>query len=222
MKQNPFSAVLFFAMSVVVGLGPVACKRDELPVLRGSAPSPESHQQLLDPSLPAGHPPINAANQLNPHGGEMPALPPPAAPGPAETLAWELPKGWTEARSGGMRLATLKPPVPGKVDVSVIVLPGTAGGELGNVNRWRGQIGLPPVDEAGLEKLRKQVKSKAGEVSLYDLTGQQTPPQRMLAGLLLVDERSWFLKMTGDADAVGAARADFVKLLESLHRPADK
>jgi hypothetical protein len=112
--------------------------------------------------------------------------------------------------------------VAGKVDVSVIMLPGPAGGELANVNRWRGQIGLPPVDEAGRTQMRKAIKSKAGEVSLYDFTGEGADKQRMIAGLLLVDGRSWFLKMTGDPDAVGAARADFVKVLESLHMPAGK
>jgi hypothetical protein len=143
-------------------------------------------------------------------------------PGGAETLTWELPKGWTEARAGGMRLATLKPPVAGKVDVSVIVLPGAAGGELGNVNRWRGQIGLPPVDEAARAQLRKEVKSKAGAISLYDFSGEGANKQRMIAGLLFVDGRSWFLKMVGDDGPVAATRADFLKVLETLHFPAGK
>ncbi len=121
-----------------------------------------------------------------------------------------------------MRLATFKPSTPGKVDVSVIVLGGTAGGELGNVNRWRGQVGLPPVDEAALAQLRKEVKSKAGTISVYDFTGDGADKQRMVAGLLFADGRSWFLKMTGDPDAVGAARAGFMKVLESLRPPADK
>lgn len=117
-----------------------------------------------------------------------------------------------------MRLATFKPPVPGKVDVSVIVLPGMGGGELGNVNRWRGQIGLGPLDEAGREKLRQEVKSKVGPVSLYDFSGEGTgTKQRMLAALLVVDGQTWFVKMVGDEAPVAAARADFVKLLASLH-----
>jgi len=152
----------------------------------------------------------------------MPNLPPPSMPADAAALAWDLPKGWNEARAGGMRLATLKPPVPGRIDVSVIVLGGTAGGELGNVNRWRGQVGLAAVDEAVRTQLRKEVKSKAGPVSLYDFVGEGDKKERMLAGLLFVDGRSWFIKMTGDPDVVGAARADFVKLLESLRFSAAK
>ena len=150
----------------------------------------------------------------------MPGMPPPSMPGGADALAWEVPKGWTEARAGGMRLATLKPPVTGKIDVSVIVLPGAAGGELGNVNRWRGQIGLPPVDEAARAQMRKEVKSKAGAISLYDFSGGGPSKQRMIAGLLFVNGKSWFVKMVGDDEPVAASRADFVKLLETLHFPA--
>jgi hypothetical protein len=157
---------------------------------------------------------------MNPGGGAMPGLP--SAPGEGAALAWELPKGWSETRPGGMRFATLKPSVTGKVDVSVIMLPGSAGGELSNVNRWRGQVGLPPIDEATRVQARKEIKSKAGTVSLYDFVGEGADKQRMIAGLLLVDGRSWFLKMTGEPEPVGAARADFVKVLESLRLPADK
>ena len=116
-----------------------------------------------------------------------------------------------------MRLATLKPPVAGTIDVSVVVLPGFAGGELGNVNRWRGQIGLPPIDDAAREKARQAVRSRAGEVSLYDFSGAADKKQRMLAALLVANGRTWFFKAIGDDAAVATAKPDFLKLLESLH-----
>lgn len=175
--------------------------------------------QPLNQELPPGHPPIPGEPQGN--GPSMP-MPPPSMPAGTGAIAWDLPKGWTEARAGGMRLATLKPPATGKIDVSVIVLPGTAGGELANVNRWRGQIGLPPVDETARAQMRKEVKSKAGSISLYDFAGQGANQERMIAGLLFADGHSWFVKMVGDEGPVAASRADLVKLLETLHFPAGK
>jgi hypothetical protein len=140
-----------------------------------------------------------------------------APPRPEHGLRWKLPRGWTEAPAGSMRYATLKPPVQGKIDVSVTVLPGPAGGELANVNRWRNQIGLGPLDEASLAKARKVVKSAAGAVSLYDFAGSGEKGSRMIAGLLLAsDGNSWFLKMVGDDAPAAAARADFLAMLESL------
>lgn len=147
--------------------------------------------------------------------GDVPPPPRPAAEG---ALKWTLPKGWSEASTpGGMRYATLTPPVQGKVDVSVVVLPGPAGGELPNVNRWRNQINLPPVDDAGLAKARQTVKARAGTVSVYDFTNDAGAKSRMIAGLLSSgDGNTWFVKMSGDAKPVGDARKDFLKLLETL------
>jgi hypothetical protein len=156
------------------------------------------------------------APAATPPGGTMPAgmeLPRPPAEG---ALRWTLPKGWTEAPGGQMRYATLKPPVTGKVDASVVVLPGPAGGELANVNRWRGQIGLPPLDEAGLAKARKVVKTKAGPLKVYDFASDGATRSRLVAGLTESKGDTWFVKITGDADAVGAARPDFMQLLGSL------
>jgi hypothetical protein len=148
-----------------------------------------------------------------------PAMDPSAVPPPpavAVGLSWTLPKGWTESRTGGMRFATLVPGVPGKLDVSVIVLPGPAGGEIANVNRWRGQIGLAPVDEAELGRARKELRSAAAPVALFDFTSDGAVKTRMVAGIVFARGNSWFLKMVGDAGPVATARPDFVRFLESL------
>ena len=141
--------------------------------------------------------------------------PPPAPSGGA--LRWTLPSGWTETAGGPMRFASLKPPVKGKIDASVVVLPGPAGGELANVNRWRGQIGLPALDEGALAGARKVVKTRAGPLAVYDFTNEAAPKSRVVAGLTEVGGSTWFVKLAGEADAVAAARPDFMKLLGSLH-----
>jgi hypothetical protein len=145
-------------------------------------------------------------------GGDVAAPPHPTGPG---TLQWTLPKGWTEAAAGGMRFATLKAPIA-DLDISVTVLGGQAGGETPNVNRWRGQINLPPLDDAAVAKARKAVKAKAGVVSLYDFTAEGGK-DRLVAGLLSTpDGNTWFLKMKGPSAAVGKALPDFTRFLESL------
>ena len=143
----------------------------------------------------------------------------PAPPVPDRGLLWTLPAGWTASSPGGMRYATLKPPVSGAIDVSGVVLPGPAGGELGNVTRWRSQLGLGPIGQAALESQRRIVKSKAGPISVFDFLGDGEKKTRMVVGLALFDDNSWFLKMTGDAAAVAAARKDFTAFLQSLRFP---
>lgn len=163
------------------------------------------------PSQPSGMPPpgMGAPN------GDMPAPPKPTGQG---ALKWTLPKGWTEGEAGGMRFATLKAPFSGKIDASVVVLPGTAGGELPNVNRWRGQIGLAPLDEKALAAARKVVNSKAGKVSVFDFTSEGQTRSRMVAGLISTsDGNTWFLKLVGDSEPVGKAEPDFMRLIGSIH-----
>ncbi|MEI7704641.1 MAG: hypothetical protein WCK73_08570 [Deltaproteobacteria bacterium] len=152
-------------------------------------------------------------------GAATPAPPPPPDASAVGTLQWTLPKGWTEERSqGGMRYATIRPTPTGKgkVEVSVTVFPGPAGGELANVNRWRNQIGLPPVDEGALAKDRKSLGSPAGKLALFDYASDEKDPTRMVAAILFDGGNSWFVKMVGPREAVTATRADFIHLLESL------
>jgi len=192
---------------LLLGLG---CDRDQ--VSRSNVPKEAA------PSMPpAGMPPAGMPPGAMPQG----AMPPgqvPAPPQPRAALKWSVPKGWTEAPGSGMRFATLTPPGGGKVELSVVVLPGTAGGEAANVNRWRGQIGLPPLEEPGVAAARKAVKCKAGTVAVYDFTSEGDVKSRMVTGLLATaDGNTWFLKLTGDAEPVAKAKPAFMKYLESLH-----
>jgi hypothetical protein len=131
-------------------------------------------------------------------------------------LEWTLPKGWTESRAAGVRYATLKPGASGKIDVSVVVLPGPAGGELANVNRWRGQIGLGAIDERTLAKARGSIETKAGAISVYDFVSDGDKKTRLLAAILVSEETTWFIKMLGDESPVASSRSDFLHLLRSL------
>ena len=205
------SSLLCFALISSVCAG---CKRDEV-----------THVQVAKQTQPVQAPPsaapMNAPMNAPPPGmaGDVP--PPPAATGPG-ALQWTLPKGWTQSSTGGMRVATLKAPIEGKLDVSVVVLGGPAGGELANVNRWRGQIGLGPIDEAGLGSSRKVVKAPAGGVNVYDFTGEGTVKSRLVAAIATgPDGKTWFVKMVGDATAVDKAASDFNQLLGSLRFAAN-
>ncbi len=190
----------------------LACHRDEVEHFRVPKAAPAAGMAATPASATVGGAPPGMAGDV----------PPPATPTGQDALGWKLPKGWTEARTpGSMRYATLTPPAAQpKVDVSVVVLPGPAGGELANVNRWRGQIGLPSLDDAALGAARKRVTSAAGDVSLYDFSSDGAKRTRVVAGFTSIGGNTWFVKMTGDADAVAAHRSAFVTLLESLRLDA--
>ena len=54
-----------------------------------------------------------------------------------------------------MRLGSFKVDGPNgaSADVSVIAFPGEAGGLISNLNRWRGQLQLSPLDEDQLPQM---------------------------------------------------------------------
>ena len=70
-------------------------------------------------------------------------------------LQWTLPAGWTEVAPGEMSIASFKVSGPNgaEADVTVVPLPGMAGGDTANVNRWRGQVGLPAATADELQKM---------------------------------------------------------------------
>ncbi|MDE2143980.1 MAG: hypothetical protein KGL74_04445 [Elusimicrobia bacterium] len=151
---------------------------------------------------------------------ELPASAMPVAPR-ARGVKWTTPPGWKELPGNGMRLATLEPPQKaGKIEATVVALPGDVGGELANVNRWRGQLALTPVGEAQLGDLRATVRSAAGETLVYDFTGAGSKKTRLLAGMIQVSGTTWFFKLMGDEAAVEAAKPAFLKLLAGLKRDA--
>ena len=70
---------------------------------------------------------------------------------------WNLPDGWTEQPGDQIRFATLKMPADqGALDITVSELPRNMlpAEEIAliNINRWRGQVSLPPITAADLGK----------------------------------------------------------------------
>ena len=153
-----------------------------------------------------------------------PAAAPAMAPADASApprVAWKTPAGWEEIPPGEMRAASFS--VKGqdgkKADVSIIPLPGLAGGDLDNVNRWRGQVGLPPVAAEGLAKIAETVQIGAGSAQLFDMAGQLPAAKeqsRILAAILRREGVAWFFKMTGDDALVASQKPTFVEFLKSI------
>jgi len=137
-------------------------------------------------------------------------------------VRWTLPAGWEEVPGNGMRLATWVPPGGVKAEATVVALPGDSGGELENANRWRGQIGLPPTDEASLTAARTVFSTKAGSVKVYDFRSEGEKRTRLIAAVLKTGDMTWFFKLTGDEAAAESARSGFLTIVKGLTPDAAK
>ena len=134
---------------------------------------------------------------------------------------WTVPAGWKTKPATQMRVGNFIAESPdGRVaEITVIPFPGQAGGEVDNVNRWRGQIKLPPVTAA--EITSQTISIGGNQAKLYDMTSAEPiPPSqrktRVIAASALVDGNSWFFKLTGDEDLASAQRPAFAQFLKSV------
>jgi len=104
-------------------------------------------------------------------------------------------------------------------DVGVFPLPGMAGSDLANVNRWRGQVGLAELDEDALAKAAEPVPMAGSQAKLFDMAGQNAgsgEKTRILAAIFRQQDMAWFFKMTGDDALVASQKPAFVEFLKSV------
>lgn len=192
------------ALMILISSG---CNRDSVKVY---------HADANDTVTPT--PPPMAAS------GAMPSSMPEGLPAPDNSglppLKYTLPAGWMEKALTQMRVASFAVNENGKqADVSVIPMGGMAGGNLANVNRWRGQVGLPALDEQAVQKSAEKVAVSGQDSDLFDVSG--TSPgsgdaERILATVLHREDTSWFFKMTGDSELVEKNKPAFLAFLKSI------
>lgn len=141
------------------------------------------------------------------------------AANPAREVTWKTPEGWQEQPPTEMRQGSFL--VNGKdgakADVSVVGFPGDAGGDLANVNRWRGQIHLQPLDESGLQTAVQKIDMNDGAALLVDMDEKSDGTgHKMLAAILHREDKTWFFKMIGDSSVVTAQKNAFLDFLKSV------
>jgi hypothetical protein len=93
--------------------------------------------------------------------------------------AWKLPEGWQERPGSQIRYATLV--LPGEeppLEVSVTALPNSGTDDenyvLVNVNRWRGQLRLAPIDRQQLAAESTAIQLSGATATLVNLEGHAT------------------------------------------------
>ena len=162
-------------------------------------------------------------------GGELPKDHPPVTGDGATSktsrgagpVKYEVPEGWKEKSAGGLRAASFEV-VDGaqKLDISVIPLSaeGPAGDITDNVNRWRGQVGLPPQSAADIAKELREVAGKEIKWQVVELSGESpaSGPQMILGAIGKTASAAWFVKATGPPELAKREKERFDQFVGSL------
>jgi hypothetical protein len=128
---------------------------------------------------------------------------------------WQVPSGWKAAGPKPMRLASFDiPDAAGNGDVSISKLNGDGGGLLANVNRWRGQVGLAPLEASALEANSTALTTAGGDRGTWvELKGAD---KTILGAIVARDGVSWFFKMTAPVSVAAQNREAFEKFVRSV------
>ena len=139
---------------------------------------------------------------------------PPVVSSSNPQIKWQLPAGWSEVPPSPMRYASFSAgPNNDKVDISIVTFPGEGGNDADNVNRWRQQMGLPPMSPAAIATQVAPLKTPEGNFSSVDIAGANA---RTLAAWTRRGDHVWFFKATGPSSAVEKEKTNFVKFVESV------
>lgn len=138
----------------------------------------------------------------------------PAAPTKAAPYSWTLPEGWTALPASGMRLATINIPSTPPLSASITEFGGTV---AGNVNRWRGQLGLAALPESEIPATLQEVDTELGKGYIVSLSNPATPKSGLLAAIIpRPSGRSVFIKIPGDSAELEKIKEAFTTFIQSL------
>ena len=107
-----------------------------------------------------------------------------------------------------------------RAEVALTRFPGDVGGELANVNRWRRQVGLPPVDSPEQQDAVAFTHDGVPASLTFVVDPQRGPDgEAILVATLPRGDHTWFVKMTGPARMIGSEHGPMLAFLDRLRLP---
>ena len=183
-----------------------------------------------DPAAPA------PASNANPHASMAPALPEPSTNSPAPAgmadtavatasgpgLTWMAPAHWQSKPASAMRKGSYALAGAGgaSAELSITAFPGDVGGEIANVNRWRGQLQLAPLPESDVAAALTRLNYNGLKIAFIELANPSAAtPTRLLGAMVAHEGATWFFKLLGSDSLVAKEKEPFLEFLKTI-KPA--
>ncbi len=135
-------------------------------------------------------------------------------------IQWTKPSAWTELSPTAFRKGNfvVEGENESKVEITVSSFPGSVGGTLANVNRWRGQAGLSPISNSELAESLTDIVVDGQKGQLVDIPPESDASDavHIVAAIFLYEGESWFFKMSGPSDLVALQRTAFDQFIDGL------
>lgn len=137
----------------------------------------------------------------------------------AKPLTYTLPEGWREMQVSERAASFGQVARLNAGDVEITVSSGPGGGLLPNINRWRDQIGLPPIEPRQLQDELRAIPVGGSPGQHVELIGPESAGAKRQAILGVIVSRAgknWYFKLQGPVEAARSAEAAFMKFLKSV------
>lgn len=147
----------------------------------------------------------------------------PVATATGAALTWTAPARWQAKPASSMRRGSYTITGEGNAtaDLAITAFPGDVGGEVANVNRWRGQLALPPLPDAQIAPTVTRLTVGNLKLAVIDLTGTGNGgPARLLGAMVPFGDATWFFKLMGPAPLVAQEKTAFLAFLQSVQPAA--
>lgn len=215
--------------SVLIPLMLVACRDPK--VTTYSVPK-EAVAELPATAPAHSAAPASAAQPQIPNDSAHAGVGSPGAPstmsgGPAvqtasgEALSWSAPANWQQKPASSMRKATYTIPGDGgtTAELAISAFPGDVGGEIANVIRWRGQVGLGLIGDAEATAAITRIETNGLKIGVVDVADTAPEAPRLLGAMVPFGGATWFFKITGPSPVVEQAKPAFLAFLKTI-KPA--
>lgn len=155
---------------------------------------------------------------------EQPATAPSQAQSPASAhdhthdgagVHWTLPQGWVKQADQQMRVASFKTSSESSAaDVILTKFPATVLNDpLANINRYRGMVGLPPLDDASKQPV-EEIKVDGSLAKRFQFDGAD---KKLTIIAIPRGEIAWFVRFIGPIATVDKEKSNFDSFVQSLH-----
>lgn len=132
-------------------------------------------------------------------------------------FSFAAPAEWQSAPVGPFAKLTYRIVQDGQAgEITISSLSAAANDLLSNVNRWRGQVQLPPLTSADLATQVRSLELGAAQGSYVELDGGATSGQSILGAIAVHGDSAWFFKFKGPAPLVARERERFETFMKSV------
>jgi hypothetical protein len=152
-----------------------------------------------------------------PSGASMADQPVATASGAA--LTWIAPSNWKAKAPSSMRKGsyTIEGEGGQSAELAITAFPGDVGGELANVNRWRGQLGQTSLSDADAKAAITRIEANGLKIGVVDIVGTANGgPARLVGAMVPFNNSTWFFKLIGADAVVAKEKAAFLTFLQSV------